>query len=68
MPLILKQSTNGLEVFIPECIYSHVRIILMATSCGLLMEETLHWGLPKVAFELIQRKTTNFKLGAIELP
>lgn len=59
---------NGLEVFLPERIYSHVRIILMATNCGLLMEETLHWGLPKVVFEPIQRKPTNFKLGAIELP
>lgn len=66
MPLILKQSMNGLEVFLPECVYGHVRIILMATNCGLLMEETLHWVLPKVAFESTQRKTANFKLGAIE--
>lgn len=68
MPLILKQSRNGLEVFLPEHIYSHVRIILMATTCGLLMEETLHWVLPKAAFEPSQRKTVNFNLGAIELP
>lgn len=60
VPLILKQSMNGLEVFLPEGIYSHVRIIV-ATICGLLMEETLHWALPKVAFELIQIKPVNSK-------
>lgn len=64
MSLILKQSMNELEVFLPECIYSQARIILMATSCSLLMEETLQWDLCKVAFESIQRKTVNFKLGA----
>lgn len=58
---------NGLEAFLPEYIYSHVRIILMVTSCGLLMEETLHWVLPKVVFQSTQRKFVNFKLGAIAL-
>lgn len=40
--VIQKQSVNGLEVFLPEHTYSHVRIILTGINCGLLMKQTLH--------------------------